>query len=120
MAQLFQQRFFFRAQMLRCPHVDVNELVTLLVGVYRRESLSLQAEDLSALCARGYLDLCPSVDGGHFYLRAEYRIGEGEVQLVGRIQTLALQFLMLFFFYQYDEITGRTSAFTRVALSVDV
>src|SRR5690606_2164689 len=110
----------FRAQMLRSPYVDVDELVTLLVGVNCRESLSLQAEDLSALGARGYLDLRPSVDGGHFYLGAEYRIGDGEVQLVGCIETLTLQFLMLFFFYQYDEITGRTSAFTRVALSVDV
>ena len=78
-AELFEDGFFFRRQVLGCPYVDVDELVAPFVGVYAWEAFSFKPEDLTALGPGRDLDLGLTVDGGHFGLEAKHGIGEGNM-----------------------------------------
>ena len=101
--------------MLGCPYVDMDELVASFVAIYAGEALAFQSEDLTALGARGDLYLGFAVDGGYFGLQAENSVSEGEVELEGDVQSVAVEFGMLFFFDEDDQVAGRAAAFAGVA-----
>src|SRR5688500_6511260 len=97
--------------MLRCPYFDMYQLVTFLIAVHSRKAFAFQAEDLTALRSRWYFDLRPAVNSGHFELRTENGVREGDVQFVNGVQAFALQFFVRFFFNQDDKVARGTAAF---------
>src|SRR6185437_10430027 len=113
--QFLEHRFFFGGDVLWRPDIDMDQLVAPLVGVYARESLSFQPEDLAAVCTGRYLDLGFAVDGGYFRLETEYGIRKGDMELVGDVQTIPVEFGVLFLLDENDQIARRTAPFSGVA-----
>src|SRR4030095_4021769 len=72
--KFLQHYFLLCIYILGCPYVYMNQLVSLLIGIYTRKPLSFQSEYFSALSASRDLDLCSAVNGRHFYLCSENRI----------------------------------------------
>src|SRR5580692_9618737 len=97
----------------------MDELVASFIGVHTGEAFTFQAEDFAAMGAGRNFDLGFTVDSGHFGLEAEDGIIEGDMELVGDVEAVAVKFGVLFLFDKDDEVAGGAASFASVTTATD-
>src|SRR5579863_5359942 len=95
------------------------ELVPSFIGVHTGKAFTFQAEDFAAMGAGWNFDLGFTVDSGHFGLEAEDGIHEGDMQLVGDVEAVAVEFGVLFLFDKDDQVAGGAASFAGVTSATD-
>src|SRR5678809_1342175 len=110
MTHFFQHCFFFVTNILRDPNIYMNQLVTLLITIYSRESFSFQSENFSTLCSSWNFYFGSSINGGYFELCTKNCICKRNMKIKGNIHSITLQFFMWFFFYKYYQVAGCTTS----------
>ena len=87
--QFFQQFAFLAVKGLRCPYVNMNQLVAAMVRIYFRYAFALQAQNASALCTGLNLNLGFTVDGGYLNVGTLGCINKADVQVINDIIAIA-------------------------------
>ena len=75
----FEEVPLFHGEVLRCPDVDVHQLVAPFVRVDSRKTLAFQAKHFAALRACRYFYFCTAVNRWYFQVCSKGRIGEGKI-----------------------------------------
>ena len=114
-AHFLQHIPFIIGQILWRPYVYFHQLITFLLRLECREALALQPEYLTALCTGRYFDLSLSINCRYFHAGAQYRFRERNVEVMDHVHICTPQVRMFFFFYNYQQIAGRSAAFAGVA-----
>src|SRR5690606_34690094 len=107
--QAFQHRSLLVGELLRCPYIDVNQLVATAITLHGGHALAFEAEYFPALCARGYFYFNRSVESWHFYRCAECCIGEIQEKFEDEVLPIALQLFMRFFVDADQEVAVGSS-----------
>src|SRR5580698_6060006 len=97
----------------------MDQLVSFFIRIHRGESLALQSKDLAAMGPRRDLNFGFPVNGWHFNLGSEYRIGKRKIELKSHVQSISMQVLVLLFFDQNDQIPCRAASFAGIASSTN-
>src|SRR5690606_564188 len=82
-----------------------------------REAFTAKPEYFAALRAGRHFYFSPAVDCRHFQLRAEYGVGNRNIQIVSYIEAIALQIGMYLLLNEDDKVAGHSAAFSRISLA---
>ncbi len=115
--ELLQQFFFFFAELLRYPNVDVDEHVAAAITVEYGQAFASQSQHFAALRAWGNLYPHLAVDGGHFSLGAQDGFGDGDEQVVDQRAFVALKFWVGFLFDEDEQVAVDAVVWARIALA---
>src|SRR5690606_28017811 len=86
-------------------------------AAHRRDALAAQAEQLAGLGAFRNLQLDPAIQGRHFQLAAERRVGEADRDLAVQMLAVTLEDRVLADIDHHVEVAGRPTEGPRLALA---
>src|SRR5215217_1216035 len=95
----------------------MDDLVTTMVGIDLRNTLALQAQQLSALCSRFYLNFSLSVYCRYLGAVTQSRIYNRNMEIINHIIAFTFQAFMRNLFNQYDQVAGYAAIRCRITLA---